>query len=275
MPKIVWEPDPVFMAIGAGELRYYSLCFMLLLVTGYALLAWQVCRGGGDREEAGDFSGYGILGVLVGARAGHVFWYDFEKFTHDPAWALKIWTGGLASHGAAIGLAVAMYWFTKRRAIPFLEGCDRLAPAIPPGALLCRLGNLMNSEIVGKPTDQTWGFQFPRYDFTDQPPFRHPTQLYEMLLAAVVFAIVLAADRRLGREARPRGALTGILLVTLFTGRFVVEFFKEPQGELLLGLNRGQLLSAPLVLIGVVLLVVSVRRPRAAGWVVGGAAQRA
>lgn len=251
------------------ELRYYSGYFMLTLVAGYFLLSWQLQRGSGDREEAGDFFAYGVIGVLVGARVGHVLFYDLDKFLHDPIWAAKIWTGGLASHGAAAGLAVAMYSFTKRRAISFLEGCDRLAFAIPVGAFLVRLGNLFNSEIVGKPTDGTWGFQFPRYDrLADVAPYRHPTQLYEMALAAAVFVLLIVADRRLGREARPRGAITGTLLVALFSGRIAIEFFKEPQGALLGGvLNPGQWLSVPLVMVGAVVLMRSLRDRQAAGWV--------
>jgi len=271
LPKVVWDVHPVLATLGGTEIRYYPLCYLLTLIVGHLLLSWQVQRGGGDREEAGDFLTYGFVGLIVGARAGQVLFYDFDRFVHEPAWAFRIWTGGLASHGAAAGLAVAMYWFTRRRAIPFLEGCDRLAFAIPAGAFLFRVGNLFNSEIVGKPTDGTWGFQFPRYDRDDSAPFRHPTALYEMALAAAVLGVLLLADRRYGKEARPRGAITGILLVALFSGRFVVEFLKEPQGDLAFGLlNPGQWLSVPFVLAGLVLLRWSYRGARPAGWVIGG-----
>jgi phosphatidylglycerol---prolipoprotein diacylglyceryl transferase len=184
-------------------------------------------------------------------------------------WALKMSQGGLASHGAAAGLALAMYLFTKRRGISFVEGCDRLAFAIPVGAFLFRLGNLFNSEIVGMPTDGSWGFQFPRYDRDMTPPFRHPTQLYEMAMAAAVFALLVVVDRKYGREARPRGLITGTLLVSLFSGRILVEVVKEPQGELLASvLNRGQWLSVPLVAAGAWLLGSSLRHPRPAGWTI-------
>jgi len=274
MPRIVWNVDPV-LAVGGLEIRYYSLCFILSIVAGYVLLGWQLRRGGADREEAGDFVSYGFLGLLIGARLGHALFYDYEKFSHQPSWVFELAAGGLSSHGAAVGLGVATHWFVKRRAIPFLEGCDRLAFAIPPGAFLFRLGNLLNSEIVGKPTDGSWGLQFPRYDLGADGPFRYPTQLYEMMLAALVFALMLLADRRWGREARPRGALTGIVLVALFSGRILVEFLKEPQGPLSFGvLNRGQLLSIPLVVIGVYILRSSLRHPRPAGWNVGSATPR-
>jgi phosphatidylglycerol:prolipoprotein diacylglycerol transferase len=195
---------------------------------------------------------------------GHVLFYDLDKALADPMWAFEIWKGGLASHGAALGLAVAMWLFTKRRAIPFLEGSDRLVPSAALGAAFIRVGNLFNSEIVGKPTDQTWGVSFPRYDHT--LVFRHPTQLYEVLLALGVLALLLAADRRWGREARPRGALTGLFLLAYFCGRFLIEFLKEPEGPWSGVLNTAQWLSIPGVLIGVIVLQRSVQARRQAGW---------
>src|SRR6185295_10593732 len=128
------------------ELRYYSMLFVVVFLGGYALLKWQIERGGGPAEDAGDFIVYGVLGVLLGARLGHVLFYDFQHAVEDPAWILKIWTGGLASHGAVLGLITAMYLFTRRRAIPFIEGSDRFAFSAALGAALVRLGNLLNSE---------------------------------------------------------------------------------------------------------------------------------
>ena len=114
------------------ELRYYSLLFVVVFLGGHALLNWQVKRGGGSSEVASDFIVYGVVGVLVGARLGHVLFYDLDKALEDPWWVFKIWTGGLASHGAVIGLILAMYLFTKKRGIPFLEGSDRFAFSATP-----------------------------------------------------------------------------------------------------------------------------------------------
>jgi len=272
LPKIVWDFDPVAFATASSQFRYYSLCLVLGLSLGYLVLSRQIERGGGAREDAGEFTVYGVLGVLVGARAGHVFFYDLDHFLRDPLWGFQVWKGGLASHGAVIGLAVTLYWFVRRRAIPFLDGADRLAVAVLPGAALVRLGNLFNSEILGRPTDGSWGIRFPRYGFGGDDLYRHPTQLYEMALAVSVLVVLLIADRRLGKERRPRGVIAGLLLLTLFSGRFVVEFLKEPQpGEVAGLLNRGQLLSIPLIFAGAALVVYSLRRRLPAGWVVGGA----
>lgn len=267
MPQVIWDLEPGLL-IGDQLVRYYSLCMIASFFAGYALLTWQMKRGGGDIEESGDFLNYGIIGLLVGARVGHVVFYDLERFFRDPLWIFEIWKGGLASHGALVGLALAMLLFTKRRAIPFLDGTDRLVFAGALGAALMRVGNLFNSEIVGKRTDGSWGFAFPRYDNGDLV-FRHPSQLYEVALGILVLGALVLADRAWGRERRPRGALTGLFFAAYFTGRFVVEFSKEPQlGEGNHLLNMGQVLSGPLALFGVLLLVRSLRLRRAAGWTV-------
>ncbi|HEV8547614.1 MAG TPA: prolipoprotein diacylglyceryl transferase, partial [Polyangiaceae bacterium] len=199
---IAWK----FMDHGL-ELRYYSMLFVGVFLGGYALLKRQIERGGGPPEDAGDFIVYGVLGVLLGARLGHVLFYDLDKALADPAWIFKIWTGGLASHGAVLGLITAMWLFTKRRGIPFIEGSDRFSFSAALGATVVRIGNLFNSEIVGKRTGTSWGVRFPRYDGYLDAPLRHPTQIYEALLGLAVLGLLLWADRRLGGERRPRGVL--------------------------------------------------------------------
>jgi phosphatidylglycerol---prolipoprotein diacylglyceryl transferase len=239
-----WEP----------ELRYYSLIFVLVFLGGYALLNWQILRGGGGEEEAGDFIVYGVIGVLAGARLGHVMFYDLDKALKDPVWVLKIWTGGLSSHGAVIGLIIAMWLFTKSRRIPFLEGSDRFAFSAALGATLVRVGNFFNSEIVGRKTDQTWGVRFPRFaedQGADLVPLRHPSQLYEVTLGLLVLGALYVADRALGKEKRPRGFLISLFFALYFTGRFCIEFVKEYQSQSSdAALTIGQYLSIPGALIG-------------------------
>ncbi len=265
-PTLTWDVAPTFR-IGDHQFRYYSLCMIATFVGGYLLLSRELKRGGADVEEAGDFLSYGIIGLLVGARLGHVLFYDFERAVADPIWAFEIWKGGLASHGAALGLAVAMWLFTKRRAIPFLEGADRLVPSAALGAVFMRIGNLFNSEIVGKATDQTWGVSFPRRDY--EMLLRHPTQLYEVLLGLGVLSLLLAADRSWGGEQRPRGALTGVFLSVYFLGRFLIEFLKEPEGAWSGVLNTAQWLSIPGLVIGLLVLRKSFRVRQQPGWAIG------
>lgn len=256
-------PDPI-------GIRWYSLLFVGVFLGGYGLLDWQIRRGGGPPETAGDFIVYGVLGVLLGARLGHVIFYDLDKALEDPLWVIQIWTGGLASHGAVIGLILAMWLFTKRRDVPFLEGADRFAFSAALGATLVRLGNFLNSEIVGKEVpDQSWGVRFPRFDVNlAEPPLRYPSQLFEVALGLLVMAGLFLADRWMGKEKRPRGALISVFFVLYFAGRFTVEFFKEAQtqvGETTM-FTMGQYLSIPAFLIGVAGLVWSIKRGEPAGW---------
>lgn len=272
MPKFTWDIDPALFHLGSWELRYYSLIFVVVFLGGYQLLRWQVMRGGGEERDASDFFVYGVLAVLIGARLGHVIFYDYEKAMNDPLWILQIWTGGLSSHGAVAGLIVAMWRFTKTRGIPFFEGADRFAFSAALGATLVRIGNFFNSEIVGKPTDQSWGVKFPRYieHRGDAVLYRHPTQLYEATLGIVVFAVLYLVDRAFGKEKRPRGLLISVFFLVYFTGRIFIENFKELQVRSLeeaAGFTMGQMLSAPLALLGLVGVIVSLNKKQPVGWI--------
>lgn len=255
-------PDPI-------GLRYYSLLFVGVFLGGYALLHWQIRRGGGPEEAAGDFIVYGVLGVLIGARLGHVLFYDLDHALEDPLWVFQIWTGGLASHGAVIGLIIAMWLFTRRRGVPFLEGADRFAFAAALGATLVRLGNFFNSEIVGRVVDdQSWGVRFPRYDHQlAVAPLRYPTQLFEFGMGLLVLLSLWLVDRAAGKENRPRGLLISTFFLVYFTGRFVVEFYKEYQAlEPTSTLTMGQVLSIPGFLIGVGGVIWSLKERLPVGW---------
>ena len=253
------------------ELRYYSMLFVVVFLGGHALLNWQIKRGGGGAEAAGDFIVYGVLGVLVGARIGHVLFYDLDKAIDDPIWIFKIWTGGLASHGAVAGLIIAMYLFTKSRRIPFLEGADRFSFSAALGATVVRIGNLFNSEIVGrKVPDQSWGMRFPRNppDHGLNPlPLRYPSQIYEITLGVAVFVGLLIADRMMGKEKRPRGAMIAWFFALYFTGRLFTEFYKEiealPADS---AISMGQYLSVLPALLGWYGVYWTMKRKQPSGW---------
>jgi phosphatidylglycerol---prolipoprotein diacylglyceryl transferase len=272
VPKFTWDLNPALFHLGSWELRYYSLIFVVVFLGGYQLLRWQVMRGGGEERDASDFFVYGVLAVLIGARLGHCIFYDYEKALNDPLWVLQIWTGGLSSHGAVIGLIVAMWRFTKTRGIPFLEGADRFAFSAALGATLVRIGNFFNSEIVGRATDQSWGVKFPRYieKHGDAIVYRHPTQLYEAALGIAVFGALYLADRALGKERRPRGILISLFFLLYFSGRLFIENFKELQVRSLeeaAGFTMGQMLSAPCVLLGIYGVYRSLKNKEPVGWV--------
>jgi phosphatidylglycerol:prolipoprotein diacylglycerol transferase len=253
------------------ELRYYSMLFVVVFLGGHALLNWQIKRGGGGPEVAGDFIVYGVLGVLVGARLGHVLFYDLDKAIEDPIWIFKIWTGGLASHGAVAGLIVAMYLFTKSRGIPFLEGADRFSFSAALGATVVRIGNLFNSEIVGrKVPDQSWGMRFPRNppDHGLHPiPLRYPSQLYEIALGISVFVGLLIADRLMRKEKRPRGAMIAWFFALYFTGRLFTEFYKEIEAlDPNSPISMGQYLSVLPALLGWYGVYWTMKRKQPSGW---------
>jgi phosphatidylglycerol---prolipoprotein diacylglyceryl transferase len=262
-----WDVDPVLLRGPGYELRWFTVIWWVELALGFWLLHRSVRRGGGNAEEAGDLAAYSWVGLIVGARLAHCIFYDLDKLVAEPLWLFRIWTGGTSSHGAAAGLVFACYLFTRRRGMSVWEATDRLAYSAALSAILHRLSNLLNSEVVGKPTNGAWGIRFPRYDSLADSPLRHPTHLYEMALGVTVLIILCGCDRAWHRESRPSGALSAVFLLTYFCGRFIVEFWKVPEG----GnpdwpINVAQLLSVPFIVLGAALLAQSLRRRAPAGW---------
>jgi len=261
-----WEPNPEIFRIGAFAVRYYGLLFVGVFIGGFYLLRWQFMRVGWKEQDVSDFVIPGMLAVIIGSRLGHVVFYEPGYYFSHPVEIIKFWKGGLASHGATLGLVVAGWWFARKKHMSFAEFGDRFSFSAAVGAALVRLGNFFNSEIVGRATDQTWGVRFPlchedRMLPLDQIPLRHPSQLYEFLMGGAILGILLLVDKKLG-EKRPRGLLVALFLVLYFMARFIVEFFKEFQGDLkeVGGLTMGQLLSIPLFLAGVAWMIWAVRR---------------
>jgi phosphatidylglycerol---prolipoprotein diacylglyceryl transferase len=275
---IVFAPDPTIFELGPIDIRWYGTMFMLAFWLGFALWYHYARRGGYSREVPVGYLPWFLVSLAVGARLGHCLFYEPERYLSDPVEILKIWEGGLSSHGATVGLLAGLYLFAGSRGLRYLDIVDRFAPSTAVAAALVRVGNLMNSEIAGRPTDLPWGLKLPRRDceptglcgVLDAPapeshpgwralveavPARHPTQLYEALIGAGVLLGLVIVDRLAGRERRPVGLITGAFAVMYFGARFLVEFWKEHQ-TLAEGsaLTMGQLLSIPLFLIGVWLI---------------------
>jgi phosphatidylglycerol:prolipoprotein diacylglycerol transferase len=266
---LTWELDPILIHITQTYgIRYYGLLFSLVFVGGFFLFRWQILRAGGRDDDAYALIVPGALGAVIGARLGHVFFYASDRFLEDPMWLFRIWEGGLASHGAVIGLAFALVYYSYRYKQSFLECVDRFVFSAALGATLVRVGNFLNSEIVGRVTDQTWGVRFPLWDgYGADIPLRHPSQLYEAFLGAMVFLACFIGDRLLGKENRPRGALTAIFMIVYFTGRFTVEFFKERHIiSTDFPLSMGQMLSIPGLAIGAVIVILIMKNPTPAHW---------
>jgi len=264
--ELTWDHTPLLSLFGF-TLRYYGVLFFMTFIGAWFLLRWQVLRAGGPERDVDIFLFIGIAATWIGGRFVHMFFYEFAAFSADPSIFFQFRRGGMASHGSAIALVLAMWAFTRWRGLSAIEGCDRLTFSVALGTILVRIGNFMNSEIVGIKTDQTWGVRFPRFDHIDPAPLRHPSQLYEVVLGLIVMATLVLVDRAAGKEKRPRGLLISTMLIVYFSGRIGVEFFKEHQTAAALGvMTMGQMLSIIPLLIGVVGLIISLRKRIPSRW---------
>ena len=254
---MIWNVDPVAFTLGPLAVHWYGLLFGAGFFAGLRIMIRIYVREGRDPAELDSLFGYVVAGVLIGARLGHCLFYDPAYYLTHPQDILKIWEGGLASHGGAVGLMTAVWLFLRRADGPDLSWLfDRLAIPAALGGACIRLGNFMNSEIVGIPTTAPWAVVFERVDGLP----RHPVQLYEAVAYALIFVALFGAYRR-GAGQR-RGLLSGILLALAFAARFGLEFFKTPQAAYEQGfvLTVGQWLSLPCILAGAWLAVRAWRR---------------
>ncbi|RMG25702.1 MAG: prolipoprotein diacylglyceryl transferase [Bacteroidetes bacterium] len=258
---IYWNVSPEIVGIGPLHIRWYGLLFALGFLLAY-LLEQRMFRFEGLPQDWLDSAIlYVFAGTLLGARLGHVFFYAWDYYSQHPLDILKVWQGGLASHGALIGIVLALWVFSKRVSkLPLLWVLDRAVVSIALAAVFIRTGNLMNSEIFGLPTSLPWGFVFVRVDGVAGPA-RHPTQIYEALAYLLTFVTLVWLFFKTDARKRP-GLLLGVFLFMVFSARFAIEFLKENQAEFESGmvLNMGQLLSIPLILAGIWLIWRALRR---------------
>lgn len=251
-PEIFIIPDDVTL-IGGFSVRWYGLLFAMGFVVGYYLMDKIFKNEGLGTKLLDELSTYMIIFTLLGARIGHCLFYEPGYYLANPMEILMIWQGGLASHGAAVGIIIGLIIFSKKKKTPFLWVMDRVVIVVALAGFFIRTGNLMNSEIFGDVTTLPWGFIFKRYyveSYAVDP--RHPTQIYEGLsyLATFVFLYKYYWNRM--GKVKP-GMLFGYFLIFIFGTRFFIEFIKIPQVgfEQNMMLNMGQLLSIPLILAGV------------------------
>ena len=266
---IVFDFDPKLVTLGPITIRYYGVIFAATLLFGYALFWRQMRRGGHSQELANTFLIWGVLGTVAGARLGHCLFYNPGLFISDPLKVLMVWEGGLASHGATVGIFLALLLFARKYHLSLIELMDRTSMSAAVGAAGIRLGNFLNSEIVGRATDLPWAVRFVQHD--GGTVARHPSQLYELGLGIFVLLIIYLADRWAGREKRPKGLLCGLFFTIYFAGRFAVEFVKEYQALPDSWLTMGQYLSIVPFLLGVGLLVWTWRNSREAKFIPTGA----
>lgn len=252
---ITWNVNPDIIELGPLTLRWYGLLWALGFVFGFLIFKQIFKKENINLEKLDELLVYVAVGTIIGSRLGHVLFYDPAYYLSKPWKILMVWEGGLASHGAAIGIVTSCILFVRKNKFNFWWLMDRVAIAVAIGGACIRLGNLMNSEIYGFETSLPWGFIFVREDET-MP--KHPTQLYEALSYLILFVFLYAAYFKNWLYQR-RGLAFGIFMIIMFVARFLIEFIKNPQEEFekSMVLNMGQILSIPIILAGVILMVYS------------------
>ncbi len=256
--SITWNVDPEVIRIGNFAIRWYGLLFASAFFFGYLVFLKFFKKEGISVELLDKLTLYTAIGTIIGARLGHTMFYEPSYYLSNPVEILKIWRGGLASHGAAIGILIALYYYSKSVRRPYLWTMDRVVIAVALGGFFVRMGNLMNSEIYGVETSLPWGFIFVR---AGEVVPKHPTQIYEGLAYLAIFFILHQFYWR--HDGKPKqGYIFSIFLILLFTVRFIIEFFKEVQVSFEAGmtLNMGQWLSIPFIIAGFVLLYRTYRK---------------
>ena len=256
---VTWMADPAIFTIGAREIRWYGLAFAIGFAIGYWIVEQMWKKEQLPPAWIDSLLIYTMLGTVIGARLGHCLFYAPDYYLANPVEILKIWEGGLASHGGTLGIIIAVYYYSKRVSHKsMLWTFDKLV--VPTGlvAAMIRLGNLMNHEIYGHPTELPWGFRFienlHQWKAGAEPVFSlpsHPTQLYEATCYLITLGVCLWLYFR--KEAwKQEGLIFGIFMILVFGSRFFVEFVKNDQEAFEAGmlLNMGQLLSIPFVLLG-------------------------
>jgi phosphatidylglycerol:prolipoprotein diacylglycerol transferase len=244
--------DPVAFQVGPLAVRWYGLMYLVGFVLFVALGKIRARPGSGFKPaDLDDMLFYGVFGVILGGRLGYVLFYKPGYYLQHPGEILAIWQGGMSFHGGFLGvLAAALIW-ARVRGKRFLEVTDFIAPLIPLALAAGRLGNFINGELWGRPTDVPWGMVFPQADTLA----RHPSQLYHFALEGVLLFVVLWLYTR---KPRPLGAASAVFLIGYGLCRFIVEFYREPDaflGLLSLGLTMGQWLCVPMIALGVFMLV--------------------
>ena len=257
-----WHIDPVLFHIGSLGIRWYSLLFVSGFIIGWYIFRWFFRREGISEDLLDPLLYTLLIGTIVGARLGHCLFYQPDYYLGSWQGFLEIfmpWKGGLASHGGAIALLLAMWWYARhygrKNDFDFLWIMDHLCITVAFAGCLIRLGNLFNSEIYGDVTSLPWGFIF---DLRGETEPKHPTQLYESL-SYLVLGLILVWLYKKKLDKLPRGLFFGLFLIGCFGMRFLIEFIKEPQVgfEETMTLNMGQLLSLPFIIAGIGILVMA------------------
>lgn len=255
--------DPVAVRLGPLAIRWYGIMYLISFIQAYLILSSRAKSGrlALSQNQLADLVTWAAFGVLLGGRLGYILFYDLPYYLSEPLRIFAVWEGGMSFHGGLTGVIIAVFAFTRKTGVSFLELTDSCAIATPIGLGLGRVGNFINGELFGRVTDVPWGMIFP-----GQTLPRHPSQLYEAFMEGVLLFLVLWIMGR-GRRPLPRGVLSGSFLVGYGLIRLFLEFFREPDSHIgyMMGIfTRGQLLSLPMALAGIVIIILALRNKTAA-----------
>lgn len=254
--------DPIAIEIGPLAIRWYALAYIAGILLGWRYAIILVERGPAvtTREAIDDFIVWVTLGIILGGRLGYVFFYKPGYYLSHPLEAFYVWQGGMSFHGGLVGVLLAVYLFARQRGVPVLALGDIVASVVPIGLFFGRIANFINAELYGRPSDVPWAMVFPG----GGPWPRHPSQLYEAALEGLVlFAVMAVFNHRTSWRTQP-GRIGGVFLAGYAVARIVSELFREPDahlGFMLAGTTMGQLLSLPMLAIGLYLIVSGASRP--------------
>ena len=252
---LIPEIDPIAIQIGPLAIRWYGITWLAAFSTIYYLI--DKFQKDIDVNQTSDLMFYSLLGAILGGRVGYILFYSFDQFLANPLSIFAIWEGGLSFHGGLLGVLVSCYWLSKKWKMSFFWLMDRVAPYVPPGLGFVRLGNFLNSELLGRPTEVSWGVIFP------SDPLglvRHPSQLYQAFGEGVILFIYMLI---IAKRPKPTMSISGHFLIGYGFIRFSTEFFRTPDqhiGFVLDFLTRGQILSFPMIVIGLFLIYYSKKK---------------
>ncbi|MDC0591171.1 prolipoprotein diacylglyceryl transferase [Gammaproteobacteria bacterium] len=253
---ILPEIDPVALQIGPIAIRWYGLTWLAAFYAIYFLI--RRYQKDLNLDQVSDLMFYSLLGAIIGGRAGYVFFYSIDQFINNPFSIFFIWQGGLSFHGGLVGVLIACFWLSKSWKIDFFWLMDRVALFVPPGLGFVRLGNFMNSELLGRPTDLSWGIIFPSDPLGIT---RHPSQLYQAFGEGILLFIYMLW---IAKKPKPTMNISGHFLLGYGLIRFLTELFRTPDQHIGFTafdvLTRGQMLCLPMIVIGIILIYYSYRK---------------
>ncbi|WP_211455330.1 prolipoprotein diacylglyceryl transferase [Collimonas antrihumi] len=258
-------PDPIAFSLGPLHVRWYGLMYLLafiqfIWVGRIRIKQPHIAAAGWKKEDIDDMLFYGVLGVVIGGRLGQVFFYDPAYYFSHPSEIIAVWKGGMSFHGGFIGVMIAMWWWGRKSGRKLMDIMDFIAPMVPLGYAAGRLGNFINGELPGRVVSDPslpWAMIWPNVDSLP----RHPSPIYQMLVDGILLFIILWI---FSRKPRPRMAVAGMFSLLYGCARFFTEYFRVPDYNVTFGditISAGQMLSVPMIVLGIVLLVIAYRKP--------------